>query len=93
MPHIDGLALSGYALGRDPIDLAIDVAAVHIEITQAVAAGRAENPAQFPGVAWEPTVPSLARRIVGALLDAGWTPPTQQDIAAARAALQGDNHE
>ena len=83
MSDIDPISLSSYSLGRDPIDLAIDLAAIHIEITQAVAAARTENPAHFPGVTWEPTTPVLARRIIGALLDAGWTPPTQETIAAA----------
>ena len=42
---------------------------------QAITAARQEDPATFPGYTLELSPAALARRIVGGLLDAGWTPP------------------
>jgi hypothetical protein len=61
------LAQIAYDAGIDPIDFAEEQVAVLVTIHEAIAKG------MFPGVQRGPEV--TARRILGALLDAGWQPP------------------
>jgi hypothetical protein len=71
-----GLAKWAYAHGTDPIDWAIDsIAKNNIDVYLTITAARHEDPATFPGYTLELSPAALARRIVGDLLDAGWTPP------------------
>ena len=71
-----GLASYAYAHGTDPIDWAIDsIAKNNIDVYLSIVAARQEDPATFPGYTLELSPAALARRIVGGLLDAGWTPP------------------
>ena len=71
-----GLASYAYAHGTDPIDWAIDgIAKNNIDVYLTITAARQEDPATFPGYTLELSPAALARRIVGGLLDAGWTPP------------------
>lgn len=73
---IDFLARFAYGLGQDPIDYAaVNVIEIHIDTYLSIVAARYEDPASFPGYTLELSRPALARRIVGDLLDAGWTPP------------------
>jgi hypothetical protein len=70
------LAQWAYRHGTDPIDWAVEsVVGNQISVYLTITAARAENPANFPGYVLELTQGALARRIVGGLLDAGWTPP------------------
>lgn len=77
----DGLAAYAYSIGVDPIDHAVQIAQINLDVYITVCAARYENPAAFPGYDPEPRIEKTARRIVGELLDAGWTPPViaQQD--------------
>ncbi len=67
MTDIDFLARFAYSTGQDPIDYATEnVIRAHIEAHY--------NPAGFPGDV-NPATATLSRRILGDLMDAGWTPP------------------
>jgi len=67
MNDIDFLAAFAYSTGQDPIDYAAEnVIRAHINAHL--------HPAGFPGDI-DPATDSLSRRILGDLLDAGWTPP------------------
>jgi hypothetical protein len=72
---IDFLARHAYGLGIDPVDYAEGYVTSAIDVHLNVAASRFEDPATFPGYCLDLTTGALARRIVGILLDAGWTPP------------------
>ena len=70
------LARFAYDHGQDPIDYAAsNVIQIHIDVYLTVLAARATDPASFPGYVLEATTAALSRRILGDLLDAGWTPP------------------
>ena len=70
------LARFAYDHGEDPIDYAErNVIQIHIDVYLTVLAARAEDPSSFPGYVLEATTAALSRRILGDLLDAGWTPP------------------
>jgi hypothetical protein len=76
MTDIGFLARFAYDHGTDPIDYAVShVIQIHIDVYLTVCAARAEDPASFPGYVLEATLPALSRRILGDLMDAGWTPP------------------
>ena len=67
MSHIDFLARFAYSTGQDPIDYATEnVIRSHIDAHL--------SPDSFPGDV-NPATAALSRRILGDLLDAGWTPP------------------
>lgn len=80
---IDWMASSAYAQGKDPIDYAAEWLTTLIETHHDVMVGRAKNPASFPGYCLAVTDEALALRIVGELLDAGWTPPNVTTEATA----------
>jgi hypothetical protein len=64
---IDFLAAFAYSTGQDPIDYAaVNVIAGHIDAHV--------HPDAYPADT-DPVTAALSRRIVGDLLDAGWTPP------------------
>jgi hypothetical protein len=73
---ISFLAEFAYGTGIDPIDYAAGhVIKSHVSVWLTVCLGREEDPASFPAYGPDLTVDALARRIVGDLLDAGWTAP------------------
>lgn len=74
--EIDGLSKAVYADGTHPIEWAETTVEMHIDTFGQIVDARAENPDSHPGYFLELTVPALARRIVGALMEAGWKPPT-----------------
>lgn len=80
MSDIDNLAASAYADGTDPIKWAETIASNMIMLHHEVTTARATNPNLFPGVAGDVTRDGAARRIIGALLNAGWSPPTAEQI-------------
>ena len=73
--NVDGLDKIAYQHGHDPIDWAEGTVGDLICVHWTVMAARAENPAAYPGYTIEPSIAALSRRILGGLLDAGWTPP------------------
>lgn len=75
MSDISGLAKYAYAHGQDPVDYAEDLIAILIRVHATVAADRLDNPASWPGYDIPEGIEPLARRILGELLDAGWTIP------------------
>lgn len=82
MSDIDGASLVAYRNGRDPIDWAADLAEIEMDVLLSVRRARAADPAAFPGYVGDLTLESCARKIVGSLLEAGWTPPERKDVAA-----------
>lgn len=71
------IARMSYERGRDPVEFAETcVVEVNLHAYLAITTSRADNPASFPGYLLELTPDALARRIIGGLLDAGWTSPT-----------------
>lgn len=76
MTDICFLARFAYEHGEDPISYAAQaVIQTHVDVYLAICAGRAGDPASFPGYVLELTTEALSRRILGDLMDAGWTPP------------------
>ncbi len=75
MSDICGLARMAYDRGDDPLDYAIGQVALLTRAYLAVIVARAEKPAAFPGWGDDTSLEHLARRVVGDLLAAGWTPP------------------
>lgn len=74
--EIDFLAKDAYARGTHPIEWAEFLASMRIDVNGRVSAARAADPTAFPGYVVETTADAAGRAIVGALLDAGWQPPT-----------------
>lgn len=73
---IDGLDKVAYEQGRDPIDWATQKSRDYIDAHLEIWGGRLKDPSYFPGYCIPLTTEALARRIVGGLMDAGWTPPS-----------------
>lgn len=75
LSDIDPLARSAYSHGRDPIDWAITIAESAITVREEIIAARRVKPGAYPIFKLSLEPGAFARRIVGQLLDAGWTPP------------------
>ena len=76
MTDISFLAEFAYGNGVDPIDYATGhVIETHVNVYLTVLANRIADPSTFPGYDPELSTAVLSRRILGDLLDAGWTPP------------------
>jgi hypothetical protein len=75
MSDIDAMAKFAYDHGTSPLDWAErhvnDLIDVHITVWSS----RLQDPATFPAYSLDLTTEALARRILGELLDAGWTIP------------------
>ena len=82
MSDIDALSRSAYASGTDPVDWACTLAELQIDALQLITAARADNPAAYPVFQMELSPAATARRVVGLLLDAGWTPPAATQEAS-----------
>jgi hypothetical protein len=75
-PDIAFLARFAYDNGTDPIDYAAEnVIEGHVKAYLTVLAARVVNPATFPIYDPDLSTAVLSRRILGDLMDAGWTPP------------------
>lgn len=76
MSDIDFLARFAYRNGMDPIDYAVHgVIESNIDAHLTIRAARAMNSESFPAYWRDLTTAALSRRILGDLMDAGWTPP------------------
>lgn len=81
MTEIDSITAAAYAEGVTPIDWAIRLSAGHIDLTVEIVTARADNPSAYPIWGNRPlTGEATAGRIIASLLDAGWTPPTAEQI-------------
>lgn len=70
------IARMSYESGRDPVEFAETcIVRNHLDVYLSITSARAEDAATFPGYLLELTPGALARRIIGDLLDAGWTSP------------------
>jgi hypothetical protein len=69
------LARLAYERGISPLDWAEGHVNQLIDVHIMVWSSRLQDPATFPGYPIELTTGALARRIIGELLDAGWTLP------------------
>lgn len=67
------LAQLAYQAGITPLDFAEEQVALLITVHAAITAAGGASPEAFPGL--PVGVHDFARRILGALLDAGWQPP------------------
>ena len=65
----------GSGSGRIPAAQAETTITTLITTRAQVVAAREDNPAAFPGYVLDLAPEASARAILGALLDAGWTPP------------------
>ncbi len=75
MTDIGFLAQFAYDHGTDPIDYATEhVIETHVSVFLTVMASRITDPGTFPGYP-DMNIAILSRRILGDLMDAGWTPP------------------
>lgn len=72
---INGLAKVAYEAGVDPLLWAEKLVGELIDVHLEVMVAREADPKAFPGFPIELTLGALSRRILGDLLDAGWTPP------------------
>jgi hypothetical protein len=72
MGELDAVA---YAQGRDPIDWAESLVKAQIQVRDEIVIARREDPCTYPGYLLALDDAAVARRILGRLLDAGWTPP------------------
>jgi hypothetical protein len=83
MSDIDYLSAWFYGDGADAIETAEIRVGVILDAWQEVALVRAARGLpQYPG--WEDLSPAaIARKVIGYLLDAGWKPPSAEEIAAA----------
>lgn len=79
---IGGLAAYAYKLGRHPIDHAEQGISIYLHVRDEILTARAVDPASYPGYVLPTDDASWSRRILGDLMDAGWTPP---EIAATEA--------
>lgn len=82
MSDLDPLAAHAYSTGMTPLDFAETRVRAAIDIHIRVMAGRREDPSTFPGYdpsvgteSFDTDIAALSRRILGGLLDAGWTMP------------------
>lgn len=81
MSDIDHLALYAYHRGIDPMKWAEDHITTMIDFHQQVIAARAtDHGIAFPGYPIDLTVDALTCRILGELLDAGWTCPDPAEV-------------
>ncbi|RZT87531.1 hypothetical protein EV383_4456 [Pseudonocardia sediminis] len=89
---IEFLAACSYAAKRDVMAVAEESARVLIEVRDRLRVREANG--LPPLAAWqEINDAALARKIVGALLAAGWSPPDSDEIAAAVARVEQDRVE
>lgn len=84
MSRVDNyLAAHEYAEGTDPITAAEGQAVILLNIrrvaAQRIALGRAPLPAWV-----DVSHQAVARKLIGWMLDAGWSPPSNDDIADAK---------
>ncbi len=77
---IDGLSQTAYDYGKDPLDWAITLVKTEIDVLTTITAARETIPESYPIYVWELSPEASARRIVGHLLGAGWSPP-RTDLA------------
>lgn len=64
-----------YDQGKDPVEHAVEHVAMFVELAEVIRADRVTDPDSFPGYGPDVSFDHFARRIVGGLLDAGWTLP------------------
>ncbi|MEU1731406.1 hypothetical protein [Streptosporangium sp. NPDC020145] len=72
---LDPLAVFAYETGCTPREWAVRALSVHIDAWATVSAARQKNPDSFPIWRFDLSVEALATRLVGHLLDDGWSPP------------------
>lgn len=82
MTHIDTIPAEFYAHGKDALDVAIEAAELHLNLRDQVREARSEDARSFAFYGAD-DAKTIATRIVGDLIGAGWTPPSDEDIKAA----------
>lgn len=77
-PKRTGLVVLAEALraeGDDELAIAETMVATEVDVAQWVREGRAKDPRTYPGYIGDPDAAGVARRVLGVLLEIGWTPP------------------
>lgn len=72
---IDGLSKWAYESGRDPIEWAAQTVYTEFDVWLTVRIARETDPDSFPAYGPHASLKNLSNRVIGNLLDAGWTPP------------------
>lgn len=72
---INASARAAYTEGVSPIEYAVQLAWTQMEVQAEVLVSRIDNPQAYPGYLLPLDSDAVARRIIGELLDAGWSPP------------------
>jgi hypothetical protein len=85
MSEIEYLAASAYAKRVDPIEWGVGIVRDFIDLFLEINAARCANPDAFPGYGSDASPEHMARRALAGLLDAGWSPPSPEAVAEARA--------
>lgn len=83
MTDIESQYAASYSLGKTAIDVAAQVVAIQLDTRDDIRRTRAHDPDAYPGFRGSLTVDAAALRIVGELLNAGWSPPTDDAIRKA----------
>lgn len=80
MTEIEPLHRYAYRSGTDPIEYAVTVACMQIEAANEIRAARARRPDAYPVFKGSLSDDATARRVVAELMNAGWTPPSEDAI-------------
>ncbi len=72
---IEPLHQFAYDDGADPIEWAVRLAQIQIEVCDTIRAARAHWPSAYPIFKGGLGPDAVARRIIAELLNAGWSPP------------------
>ncbi len=83
MSDLNPLAVSAHRAGQDPIEWACHVVEAQVGGWDTIRRARDYNPGAFPVYRLPLDTMTLARQVVGHLLDAGWTPPDTATLDAA----------
>lgn len=83
MSDIDDLAAMFYAAGTDPIDYAVGVVADFLAVLIDITTARRADPGAYAGYGRDASPEHMGRRVIAGLLNAGWTPPSDEERTAA----------
>jgi hypothetical protein len=72
---LDYLAELQYRMGVTTREWATKTIALHITLWATVCAGRAADPASYPGYWPDTSIEAMSTRLVGTLMGGGWLPP------------------
>jgi hypothetical protein len=90
--EMDPFSAAAHALGQDVIDVATTLVAAHIRARDMALASRTNDPDSWPRFgSTDPEV--FARRVAADFLNAGWRPPSDDEVAIAAKRSRRDRAE